>query len=309
MSYVLTVSAFQITEESFVSASSMHFESCICPFMKDWLAVSESQDFDWENFILPTHNKSGEVCALVVSKDQLSPSDISNFYDENLDLLDAMCGDIRPLRNEPGLRFFDPLTSNTLQASKYGVLNGYGCFCSAGNAWKIGRGQPVDEIDDFCMQVTSAYRCLREKDSPACDIPRQIYLSLDTTIFDVLYTTGNVDNMCQALQNVIPVFLRGPEFDLACATRKCAIESKINAFLFTRATTPGVTIPETFVRQDQQWVDEYGNIRYGNFDFEGNCFGYLGSSDWECCGLYPDRFSYRTGDLMCCSDHTVGTSC
>ena len=220
-----------------------------------------------------------------------------------------MCGDIRPLSDEPGVRFFDPLTSSSPASSKYGVLNGYGCFCSAGNAWRKFRGEPVDEIDNFCHQITSAYRCLREKDSPVCDIPTQIYLSLDSTMYDALYSSGNVDSMCQALQNVIPMFLRGPDFDLACATRKCAIESKINAFLFTRATTPGVTIPEVYVRQDQQWTDEDGNIRYGSFDYESNCFAYFGPSDWECCGLYPDRFSYRTGDLMCCSNYTVGTSC
>jgi len=123
------------------------------------------------------------------------------------------------------------------------------------------------------------------------------------------YSTGNVDNMCQAMQNLIPQFLRGPNFDLACATRKCSIETKINSFLFNRATTPGVTIPEIFVRHDQEWVDQFGQTHYGSFDFEGNCFGYLGPSEWECCGMYPDRFSYKTNDLLCCADYTVSTSC
>ena len=299
------VNGLKIAEDSFVSSMPLHWTNCICPFVKIWLDEKSQPSFNWDDYVLPEINKYGTLCALNVEKSEITPSDIDDFYGSNEDLIHAMCGNPLPeVENEGWNRNLDHLTYADSVTVDYNALNGYGCFCSAGSNWSYGVGQPVDEVDDRCRKVHLAYKCLKQVDSPACDVENQVYIA----------TSGGNANplaVCNGIQSFISERLKNENFDEDCAVRKCAIEVSFQQFLLDRAVTPGVSLDAQHVRDDTEYTDKEGNTFQGTFDYKSTCYSETGPGrELEfCCGKYPFRKPFYNSMLQCCDDGTVANVC
>jgi len=305
--FTIAVNGARIVEESFVSSMPLHWSNCICPFLKYWLDESTAPDFDWDSYELPEVNEHGSICALNFEKNEITADDLNEFYESNQENVHSICGNPLPDNDADGWNrsVFDDLTVSDSFSVGYNALNGYGCYCSAGSDWAYGVGTPVDEVDTRCKQVHSAYKCLGKHDSPACDIENQVYIAMQQNAPE-----SQIRSTCQGLQDLISPRLRNENFDLDCAVRKCAIEVSFSNFLVQRATTPGISLAEDFVRNDQQYKNQYGDLVMGTFEHEQNCLAKdqreIGDHAFEqCCGLYPSRKPFTNELLECCEDHRL----
>merc|ERR1712004_137538 len=206
----------------------------------------------------------------------------------------------------PDFRNFnlDALTQKAPLAANLDALRGYGCWCSMDDFWAEGSGRPVNELDNACRRVHLNYRCLSRFDSTSCDVKAQKYLTIHGM------GNGDLESQCQIVQNLLT--FNNPDFDVACATRKCAIEVGFMGTLLEFATTPGMMLNPEFLHKGNNVEDFQGRTVYGKFDFKKQCGengpvvnsgpGGDGGSPTNCCGLYPNRFPYHPVTSVCCDN-------
>jgi len=237
----------------------------------------------------------GEACELFAPNGQPSQETLERYAD----ILSEGCsaGEMRGVFN------LDSLTQKAPLAANLDVLRGYGCWCSMDDFWTEGNGRPVNELDNACRNVHLNYRCLSRHDSTSCDVKAQKYLTIHGM------GVGDLESQCQMVQNLLT--FNNPDFDVACATRKCAIEVGFMGTLLEFATTPGVMLDPEFIRRGNNVMDNQGRMVYGRFDFSTKCGengsvtsgpGGDGGTPSSCCGLYPNRFPYHTVTSECCDN-------
>ena len=205
-----------------------------------------------------------------------------------------------------GFRAFglDSLTQQAPLAANLDALRGYGCWCSMDDFWTEGNGRPVNELDNACRKVHLNYRCLSRFDSTSCDVKAQKYLTIHGM------GNGDLESQCQMVQNLLTI--GNPDFDVECATRKCAIEIGFMGTLLEFATTPGMMLDPQFLHIGNNVENFQGETIYGQFNFAEKCgenppVGPIGPAGdggepSNCCGLYPNRFPYHTVTNMCCDN-------
>ena len=143
--------------------------------------------------------------------------------------------------------FVDQLTQKDPLSTDPQVLSGYGCYCRVDGFWKPGSGTPTDYLDEACHKVYQSYKCLTKVDSPTCDVENQVYVTMNVP--SKMNSDVNWITNCQILQNLIKDNYEN--FDLECATRKCAIEQNFIAQMVEFAGTPGLMVSDDLIHTAQ----------------------------------------------------------
>lgn len=179
----------------------------------------------------------------------------------------------------------------------------YGCWCYFQEQHGKGSGEAQNYMDEHCRVLHHGYTCVMmdaaDENDNTCDPFTHDYNTI--TIIGAVPEQVSMD--CEA-QNA------GDN----CAIRSCAVESFFVLNVFNEAFGPNTFDPS--LKHDLGWDD---SVCHG----QGNG-GPGRNSPWECCGSYPPRFPFRTGNgrrdccaevtydttmFSCCNDDTVAVSC
>jgi len=159
---------------------------------------------------------------------------------------------------------------------------GYGCWCHFGADLMVGHGQPQNVFDAICKDLQLCLRCAKwdgKNEGYGCDPVTQTWNGGSGPDFITQCTAGNPDN--------------------DCASHVCSCEQTIIAEIMDLAFQPHT--PEN------EYTDVY--LHSNGFVFgEENCPKANGPQyDAECCGLYPKRFPFGSGNpnKACCADVTI----
>lgn len=162
-------------------------------------------------------------------------------------------------------------------------ISSYGCWCNLNvTTTPKGYGEPVDEIDALCKTLVEGYRCaiLDEKSAgeTECEPWRVTYQS------QVLSTSYS---QCQ---------LSNPNDN--CAAKACSIEGSFIGGLLTFFFQNLKPNPEVWGHDSFDWKNECKKVKNG-----GVTASPTATPEIQCCGEYPERFSYNTqfGAQECCN--------
>jgi len=231
--------------------------------------------------------------------------------------LETMLENYSSLQNSTG-RPFNRLLTDMMGSSLKNIVN-YGCWCYFGTEGHgKGRGEPVNQVDEFCKNLHDGYQCIvldAESEGQQNCVPWEVdYTTSPSMVADLteLCTRKNDNN---------------------CAIRTCIVENLFITSIF-QAFISGYTLDDSF-------------SALNGFDQEETCFpkmmettekpvgahgggGYGGNSNLisenqesMCCGDYPHRFphkklagkeccgskSYDSGLLQCCDQDKVQFTC
>ena len=163
---------------------------------------------------------------------------------------------------------------------------GYGCHCYFGSDWDKGRGTPVNQVDGLCHDLNTCYQCITidaaEEGDSTCEPAFQSY---------VIPTSKDIED--KGLEHACG----DANFGDNCAIRTCCCDTRladgiINYFF------DGLVFDPAF-SHDNGWdpslncpIVHNGSCRHGDCEI-------------QCCGQYPNRFPFKTGDSIfreCCVD-------
>lgn len=214
---------------------------------------------------------------------------MKNNFNELLANLTAGGDDRNIAQNVPSFQLFDT----------------YGCWCYFNNDGSLmgalnnrhGAGRPVDEMDEYCRQLTWGYDCLLiESDANNYVMADAIDPANDgnpCVPWEVDYLPGNgggfgqVNALCEALNTI------GGATNKECAIATCKIESQ---FILNILALAGI----------QNGINPIYHHNNGFVANRANCPTVIGGGpdDRECCGNYPFRrpFHLRNGANECCTD-------
>lgn len=180
----------------------------------------------------------------------------------------------------------------------------YGCWCYFQDQHGKGSGEAQNYIDEHCKILHHGYTCVMmdaaDENDNTCDPFTHEYNTI--TVLGAVPEQVQID--CEARN-------AGDN----CAIRSCAVESYFVLNIFQEALGPNTF--DQSLKHDLGW-DASVCRGSGNTANGGN------PSPWECCGSYPPRFPYRTGNgrrdccgektydttmFSCCNDDSVQTSC
>jgi len=199
-----------------------------------------------------------------------------------------------------GDRGFVPQFMQHLEEIKH-----YGCWCYLDEGFENAKGPVQDGIDQVCKRLVQGYRCLvldALERGETCDPVNQQYdeYSLFGGSGDIIAdcTQDNTD------QN-------GPAETAQCRRDLCIVDGTFSLDLFSLIfqVVGGI---EASAQYDANLAHATNAQNPGLFDPEQDCFHQQqgnGRSEKECCGDYPDRFSYKTfdGERACCGVKTYST--
>jgi hypothetical protein len=192
--------------------------------------------------------------------------------------------------------------NNPIHTTLSAIWN-YGCWCYFQDNHGKGSGEAQNYMDEHCRILHHGYTCVMmdaaDENDNTCDPFTHEYNTI--TIIGAVPEQVQID--CEA---------RNPGDN--CAIRSCAVESFFVLNVFNEAFGPNTFDPS--LKHDLGTFD--------NSVCRGNGGGSGGSSPWSCCGSYPPRFPFRTGNgrreccaevtydttmFSCCNDDTVSISC
>ncbi|CAG5106558.1 Oidioi.mRNA.OKI2018_I69.chr1.g2897.t1.cds [Oikopleura dioica] len=194
------------------------------------------------------------------------------------------------------------VTAKSNGAAWYFHYHDYGCYCVAPSDPKKNRGKPVDAIDSACKRHNMCYQCAYSDFSDArreCNPKQMGYRYTITTNDD-----GNIKIEC----------LNSPD---TCAYATCMCDKALADELGNLAMKgtlaskdyrnydPAKCSGPQAARLDPSPQGVF-NDDAGAFDFE-NQVTFLSEPDTgadvpqQCCGVYPQRFPYKSSTHECCS--------
>lgn len=177
-------------------------------------------------------------------------------------------------------------------------INSYGCWCYFQENHGLGKGQPVNEVDNQCKILHDGYECIMmdaAADGEECT-PWNVKYNSATGLGLLAGDDKNNDS----LENALRFKCRRANRKFGdCAARACMVE---NYFVVRtlRLFLKGVTFDPS-VKHD-----------LGLFDPSEDCpTGDGPKSDKACCGSYPLRFPYKhlDGQRGCCGEKTYNQTC
>lgn len=193
------------------------------------------------------------------------------------------------------------VTSKSNGAAWYFQYHDYGCYCVAPSDPKKNRGRPVDAIDSACKRHNMCYQCAYADFSNArreCN-PKQMGYQYR---INKNVETGNIKIECTNSQDT-------------CAYATCMCDKALADELGNLA------MKGTLAEKDNRNYDAAKcgasptrsdpspegvfNDDMGAFDFE-NQITFLTEPEGadvpqQCCGVYPQRFPYKSSTHECCS--------
>lgn len=165
----------------------------------------------------------------------------------------------------------------------------YGCWCYFQDNHGKGSGEAQNYMDEHCRVLHHGYTCVMmdaaDENDNACNPFTHDYNTI--TIIGAVPEQVQID--CEA---------KNPGDN--CAIRSCAVESYFVLNVFNEAFGPNTFDPS--LKHDLGWDASVCRGQGGN--------GGNGGSPWECCGSYPPRYPYRTGNGRrgCCAENTYDTT-
>merc|ERR1712080_124204 len=181
--------------------------------------------------------------------------------------------------------------TRSLTQADMGKLSDYGCWCYFEGHHGKGKGQPVDEIDEFCKTLHDGYECIRMDAEDA---------GMDCTPWDIDYNS--------AFGGGVPGGLT-----IDGIVKECNIQN-------TEGTCAAMTckVEGWFVQQYVLYASHGGTIakkfRHAKgFDPSEECGVHTGPGsphEKASCAEYPLRFPYRVrnGNTGCCFTKTYNTA-
>ena len=178
----------------------------------------------------------------------------------------------------------------------FSQASNYGCWCDLNDALRRkGSGQPVNALDQACMDLHHGYNCITIDDG-SCN-PR----TLDSTLGEYELPLTVISPLLDFRQECL-----NANQGNTCGYRTCLVEAQ---FL--------ITTYQPVYAGDQAWVDMWNDNSLvhqpdGGFDYDNECpagQAPLGGGDKECCGQYPYRRPFITSRAVCCADSVqpIGT--
>jgi len=181
----------------------------------------------------------------------------------------------------------------------------YGCWCYFQENHGRGSGEAQNYMDEHCKILHHGYTCVMmdaaDENDNSCDPFTHDY----NTISIIGAVPEQVQIDCEA---------KNPGDN--CAIRSCAVESYFILNVFAEALGTNVFDPSLKHDAPYNWDSSVCRGTGGT--------GPGANSPWACCGSYPPRFPYRTGNgrrqccaevtydstmFSCCNDNTVSISC
>jgi len=187
----------------------------------------------------------------------------------------------------------------------FNLFNTYGCWCYFNADGSLqgtlngrhGAGRPVDEMDEYCRQLTYGYDCLlMESDEEGYVMAEAIDTANNGNAcvpWEVSYLPGTgggfsgINSLCELLNTIIN------SDDKECAIATCKIES---LFVLNILALAGI----------ENGIDSQFHHDEGFVANRQNCPTVVGGGpdDRECCGEYPYKRPYHTrnGANECCTN-------
>jgi len=181
----------------------------------------------------------------------------------------------------------------------------YGCWCYFQENHGKGSGEAQNYMDEHCKVLHHGYTCVMmdaaDENDNSCDPFTHDY----NTISIIGAVPEQVEIDCEA---------KNPGDN--CAIRSCAVESFFILNVFAEALGSNIFDPSLKHDAPHNWDSSVCRGTGGT--------GPGANSPWACCGSYPPRFPYRTGNgrrqccaevtydstmFSCCNDNTVSISC
>lgn len=178
----------------------------------------------------------------------------------------------------PGLRRFNTFISDTIATIK----DGWGCWCYFDDESYQGRGNPLNDVDNYCKVLQQGYECFEMDDGNTCMDPWDVnyaYIDLQTVVNEDYASACEIEN---GRNN--------------CARMACIIESRFSDKIL-KYRYAGGTFDPALLHSDPNW------------DIHSQCPIKVTTSQKymqkECCGEYPIRFPFKqSGDRGCCQGTT-----
>lgn len=170
-------------------------------------------------------------------------------------------------------------------------FNQWGCWCYFDDDHTKGRGQPVNELDHKCKQLSHGYACAM--------IDYEQTHGEDSCIpWEVAYVSGVGGLMGNNLDDLIATCNRANGND--CEKYACMVEG---AFIIdaVRLIVKGTEIDSSFHSNNGFTPRESCPVAASNEER---------AAENSCCGSYPYRFTYRPrvdGLRQCCGQRVVNT--
>lgn len=185
-------------------------------------------------------------------------------------------------------------------ASLLSRINGYGCWCYLDGDYKNAGGPVQDGMDAFCKSMILGYRCMN-LDSDEANGGDPLSNTFPLTNPDSATGECSIDTV----QYISGIGGTSDPIEIACEERNSGNECAINA----------CKVENNFVKTILR------DLFTGNIDASlGHAAGFNPSTSCvnpdspakgrECCGTYPQRFQFGTGDgqRACCFDKTFDTT-
>lgn len=189
-------------------------------------------------------------------------------------------------------------------------IDEYGCWCNFQETHVLGKGVPVNEVDEWCKTLSDGYTCIGldtfhpTLEEPTC-IPWEVQYRPGTTAA----TIDQLESFCNALNPG------------DCQKQACKVEGQFVMKMY-EALTRGTTFNETFLHSNgfepsEQCVPRRSSIKNNSNGGGGggggapttipphSIFHSTGIAK-QCCGQYPNRFPYMHIENVrgCCGAHT-----
>ena len=168
-----------------------------------------------------------------------------------------------------------------------------------------GQGEPVDRLDWVCKEWHQCRACTKlDENGDQCN-PNEVY-------YDLHYTWGQVYSSYKC-----PDDYPYSEFcchnDDFCARHNCQCDVSF-AYKLAKIHRYDNYEPANVIKSDGTGFDESqcisllsgpDNAGAGQLDEDGKPVGFIDNRR-SCCGVYPNRFPYRTDRETCCDEDHGG---
>lgn len=195
-------------------------------------------------------------------------------------------------------------------------INGkYGCYCAFDDVEllaSMGHGVPATNMDAYCQQLQAGYACGILDTDDSCDPARVNYTAAtDLDAIQFLNIAGfSPFEAAVDEERLFDVCMQNNLGD-DCAIYACTVEGNfvINTFAY---------VLEAELNLRDPLLGDEPALHSNGFDPAANCTktprtgvnSNRRAGPKECCGTYPNRFSYKTdgGLRACCGDRTYNTA-
>ena len=165
------------------------------------------------------------------------------------------------------------------------LFNNYGCWCYFNDRVLVGKGQPVDAMDEQCQILHHGYECAVMDYEAATG-------ESDCAPWEIVYTSGLSGAQMDESGRVVGLVENCEALnDNQCQSHACMVEGVFVISLFE-------------ILANQAYSSDY--LEKNGFNYDESCVILDGNQtpERECCGDLPYRYPYKPIDRQCCGSKT-----